>query len=64
MDVEQQVKILRRSIADHGCVTFDRKDALARWSEAVRRLEAEGFCESRLIESGEQSTALEVRRKR
>lgn len=62
--IDKQKKTLRNALDNHGVITFDRKDAIANWYTAVQELETEGFAETELKETGEQSTALEVRRRR
>lgn len=63
-EIDKQKTALRNALDTHGVITFERKDALARWHTAVQELEAEGFAETELKPTVEQSTAFEVRRKR
>lgn len=62
--IDLQKKVLRNALDTHGTITFERKDAFARWNTAVQELVSEGFAESELKNLDEQSTAFEVRRKR
>lgn len=62
-EIDKQKKVLRNALETHGTITFDRKDALAKWHTAVQELKQEGFAETDLKELDEQSSVLEVRRR-
>lgn len=61
--IDRQKKVLKEALETHGVITFERKDAIARWHTAVQELAAEGFAVTKLKETGEQSTVFEVRRR-
>lgn len=63
-EIDLQKRALRNALDTHGVITFERKDALAKWRTAVQELEQEGFVETELKEIDEQSTVFEVRRRR
>lgn len=63
-DIDLKKKILRNALDNHGAITFDDKRVVGKYAAAIDELKSEGFAESELRSTGEQSTVLEVRRKR
>lgn len=62
--IDAAKKVLRSALEQHGTITFDDKRTVHKYAAAIDELQREGFAESELKPTGEQSTVLEVRRKR